>query len=500
MSNPSAIDLPSRAVTLLPKNMLLEHQVRTESRPVSRFRGRKVHFIGIGGCGMAGLARMLLDDGALVSGTDPKPSDTTHYLEDLGATISSAQDGSLLFSDVELVVRTAAIPDSNPEFQCASRLGLKTIKYAQLLGQVMAERFGIAISGTHGKTTTTSMTAFALARCGKDPSFVIGGTVPQLGGSSHSGAGQAFVVEACEFDRSFHNLSPRVAVITNIEADHLDCYTHGLEEIIESFRTFALKVPPTGRIIANAQDVNVKRALDRIVAPIETFAVLDPDRQDLFSPAPDWICVPAGLRNGCWSASIIYRGQLVAQLNMSVPGRHNLYNATASIAACATLGVLPADAAEAISRFTGADRRMSLVGEYAGATVVDDYGHHPTEIRTTLRALREKYAPKRLICVFQPHQHSRTRHLIDDFASAFVDADLTILPDIYSARDSEADKASVSTPDLVQRIRANGQLAEHLPKLSDILEYLKASTHPGDLIVTMGAGNICNVGHDLIGA
>jgi UDP-N-acetylmuramate--alanine ligase len=498
MLNTIQIDSPPFAVTMPPKAMVVDHQVRMESRPVSRFRGRRVHFIGIGGCGMAGLARMLLDDGALVTGTDSKASQLTEYLADRGAKVAYQQDGSLLSPDVDLVIRTAAIPDSNPEFMYAHRLGLKHIKYAQLLGQVMAERFGIAISGTHGKTTTTSMAAFALKECGKDPSFVIGGTVPQLGGSSHSGSGEAFVVEACEFDRSFHNLSPRVAVITNIEADHLDCYTNGLEEIIESFRAFALRVPPTGRIIANAQDANVRKAVANLPTPVEYFAVLDIASAEIPTPTPDWICVPAGIRNGCWAGTVYYHGQAVAHMEMSVPGKHNLYNAVSAIAACATLGVHPADAARAIDRFGGADRRMTKLGTYNGATVVDDYGHHPTEIRTTLRALREKYTPERLICVFQPHQHSRTRHLLDDFATAFVDSSLTLLPDIYSARDSEEDKASVSTMDLVQRIRANGQNAQHLSKLSDIVAHLKENARPGDLIVTMGAGNICDVGHELV--
>src|SRR5205814_6091783 len=231
-------------------------EVRMESRPSillpkSRWAGRKIHFIGIGGCGMSGLARMLLDAGAIISGSDLKASPATRELSARGASISDQQSGKLLHADLDLVVRTAAVHENNPEYQAACALGLRQMKYAQLLGEVMAERLGVAVSGTHGKTTTTSMISFALLECGADPSFVIGGTVSQLAGSSRSGAGPAFVVEACEFDRSFHNLWPQVAVITNIEEDHLDCYPGGLAEIVESFRIFARRVPIDGRIIAN---------------------------------------------------------------------------------------------------------------------------------------------------------------------------------------------------------------------------------------------------------
>src|SRR5690348_15552238 len=214
----------------------------------SKFAGKRVHFIGIGGSGMSGLARMLLDSGAIVSGSEPRPNAQTMELAKRGVKVSRDQLGELLSRDVDLVVRTAAVRDNNPEFQAARAHGLKTVKYAELLGQVMQERLGVAIAGTHGKSTTTAMTAFALLKCGADPSFVVGGTVPQLGGGSHSGTGRAFVAEACEYDRSFHNLRPRVAIITNIEEDHLDCYKD-IEEIIESFRTFARLVPADGLII-----------------------------------------------------------------------------------------------------------------------------------------------------------------------------------------------------------------------------------------------------------
>jgi UDP-N-acetylmuramate--alanine ligase len=468
-----------------------ELYVRKDSRLPSRFTGKKVHFTGIGGCGMSGLARVLLDCGAVVSGSDSTPSEQTDDLARRGASISFEQIGELLSPDMDLVVRTAAIPDSNREFQAAKIIGLKQTKYAQLLGQVMQERLGVAISGTHGKTTTTSMASFALLECHADPSFVIGGTVPQLGGSSRSGLGNAFVVEACEFDRSFHNYHPTVAVVTNIEADHLDCYPGGLPEIIESFRVFAQRVPAGGKIIANGQDGNVRSAVAALPARVEWVGFDDTD-------ALTWAVRVIGVESGRYRGQVFLNGKSLTTLYLSVPGKHNLFNATAALAACYACGVDPQEAAEAIGRFTGADRRMSELGRYNGAIVADDYGHHPTEIRTTLRALREKYSPQRLVCVFQPHQHSRTRYLLEDFANSFADADVTIVPDIYAARDTDDDKRSVCTADLVTRIRSTGREAMHLAELNQIIAHLKHDARPGDLIVTMGAGNVCDVGRDLV--
>ena len=453
----------------------------------SRFTGRRVHFIGIGGCGMSGLARMLIDSGAIVSGSEPKPNAQTIELAKHGVKISRGQMGELLTRDVDLVVRSAAVKDSNPEFQAAGRFGIKAIKYAEMLGQVMQERLGVAISGTHGKSTTTGMTAYALLRCGADPSFVVGGTVPQLGGGSRSGQGRPFVAEACEFDRSFHNLRPKVAVVTNIEADHLDCYKD-IDEIVESFRKFAGLVPSDGLILANANDARVRKAIAGLITPVQTVSV---------GGNADWTAIVSGIEKGCYRAEIRFRGRPVGKLQLSVAGEHNLFDATMAVAACAACGVDPAKAAEALSDFRGVDRRMSEMGRYNDAIIVDDYGHHPTEIRTTLRALREKYSPKRLICVFQPHQHSRTRFLLDEFATSFADADQTVITDIYFVRDSEMERQKISAPDLVARVKRSGQRAIHFSGFEEILQYLKQDLRPGDVLVTMGAGNVWEIGRDL---
>ena len=463
---------------------------RMESRSTSRFGGRRVHFIGIGGCGMSGLARMLIDAGAIVTGSEPQPNPQTFELTARGAKISRDQLGEFLSSETDLVVRTAAIKDSNIEYKAALKYGVATIKYAELLGQVMAERFGIAVAGTHGKSTTTAMIAFALLECGADPSFVVGGTVPQLGGAgSRSGASDLFVAEACEYDRSFHALRPKVALITNIEEDHLDCY-RDIDEIVESFHHFARLVPNgSGRIIAHGHDANVARALAGIEAPIETVSL---------QPGTTWSTCPGPIENGCPTGVVCREGKPVATLRLSIPGEHNLMNATMALASCTACGIEPQQAADAIGRFSGVDRRMTVMGQCNGGMIIDDYGHHPTEIRATLSALRQRYDPRRLICVFQPHQHSRTRFLLEDFAASFAAADETIVPDIYFVRDSEADRQSVSSEDLVRRINKNGQAALHIAEFGGIVNHLRRSIRSGDLVVTMGAGNVWEIGRELL--
>lgn len=474
--------------------MRMESQPTTESasqsaRSASRFTGKRVHFIGIGGCGMNGLARMLLDSGAVISGSEPRPNATTFELSKRGVNIARDQVGSLLSPEVDLVVRTAAVKDDNIEFLAAKRMNIRTIKYAEMLGEVMAERYGVAVAGAHGKSTTTAMVAYALLKCGGDPSFVVGGIVNQLGGGSRSGASDFFVAEACEYDRSFHHLRPQVAIITNIDEEHLDCYKD-LDQIIQSFNQFAKLVPEDGLLIANGKDERVIKALGGLITPMEFCAL---------SPGFSWSTKIIGMDAGGYRGEVSYKGKAVAELKLAVAGEHNLLNATMAVAACHACGIDPGQAAKALGDFTGVDRRMTEVGKFHGATVVDDYGHHPTEIRATLKALREKYQPRRLLCVFQPHQHSRTRFLLEDFAASFSQADETIVPDIYFVRDSEVERHRVSSQDLVTRITAHGQRARHLPQFDAILEYLREEVGENDLVVTLGAGNVWEIGRDLVG-
>lgn len=465
----------------------------------SQFTGKRIHFIGIGGSGMSGLAKILLDAGALVSGTEPKPSHTTFQLMQHGAKIAHEQDGALLTPHTDLVVRTAAVKDDNAEYTRATELGLKTMKYAQLLGVVMGERRGVAIAGTHGKSTTTGMTALILTRLGLEPSWVVGGTVPQLGGSgSCSGAGSAFVAEACEYDRSFHNLRPTVAVITNVDADHLDVYGD-LEAIVESFRTFTALVPAHGRVITLAGDANVARALRHAEVPMDVVGLKSATGGlPLADNRRRWEIEELESGGSYPRAKVTVDGVGTFDLALSVPGRHNLLNATMAVAAAAAVGADIAKAFRAVGEFTGVDRRMQVLGSYAGATVIDDYGHHPTEIRATLEALRNRYQPKKLWCVFQPHQASRTRLLFAEFSAAFSDADVVLLPEIYYVRDSEEDRRAVSSEGLAAAIRRNGVTAQHIPTFDGCVEALRAGLGEGDLVVTMGAGPICDVAKALV--
>lgn len=454
----------------------------------SRFFGKRVHFIGIGGCGMSGLAKILADAGAIVTGSEPKPNRTTMALTRSGVKISRDQVGEMLTREMDLVVRTAAVKDDNAEYRYARTLQLPVVKYAQLLGDVMRERLGIAVAGTHGKSTTTAMMAYTMTMCQQDPSWVVGGTVPQLKGGSGSGSGKTFIVEACEYDRSFHNLFPSVALITNIDKDHLDCYIT-LDNIINAFRTFVSRAPDNGLVICNGADENVLKAVADAPCRVETVAV---------GKNATWSVMPMGIVNGCHTGQILHNGALVASLQLCIPGVHNLFNATMAVAACAACGLQPDMAAATLSTFEGVDRRMSFKGTYRGARIIDDYGHHPTEIRATLRALREQYQPRRLFCCFQPHQYSRTRSLFEEFAACFEDADDAILTDIYRCRDSEEDVKAVSTPMLVDRIRVNGQNAVHVPDFPGVVDYVKTRAGEGDLVLTIGAGNIWEIGQELV--
>ncbi len=447
---------------------------------------------------MSGLAHMLLNLGAAVSGTDKTPSAATRKLSEIGAAVSYAEGAEALPEGTQVVVYSAAIPATHPEMVAAKEMGCEIVKYAQMLGRVMALKNGVAIAGTHGKSTTTAMTAHILLSAGKDPSYVVGATSPQLGGSARSGNGELFVVEACEYDRSFHNLRPRIGVALNIEEDHLDYYKD-LGEIVESFGVFLRRVDPGGVVIVSAADANCAQAVKNVEAQVETYGI------DI---AADWQATGIRRYQGKAHFLVSYKGKKMGRLVLSLAGRHNVGNATVAAAIATHCGVAWEQIQTAIESFRGADRRSQLLGQFshpdcpddpAGmVTVLDDYGHHPTEIRATLLALREHYRPRRLVCVFQPHQHSRTRFLLDDFARSFSHADLTIVPDIYFVRDSDADRKAVSSGVLVQRLKEAGRDAMYMPTFKEIAEHLAEHMEPGDLIVSMGAGPVWEVTDELV--
>ncbi len=449
---------------------------------------RKVHLIGVGGSGMRALAQMLIDRGVAVSGSESAPSAAVDRLTQAGAVIALGQRAENIPDDCDVVVYSAAIHEQNPELQSARQRGVEVLKYSQMLGRLMAERVGVAVSGTHGKSTTTAMVAYVLTQAGLEPSFVVGATVEQLGGPSGVGAGRHFVAEACEFDRSFLNLCPTYAAILNVEEDHLDCY-RDLSDIVQAFRAFAARIPAEGLLVINGEDRNALQAADQASCEVESFGLTD---------ACTWQGRDLRMVGGRYVTDIYCRGALFTRLHVPLPGLHNVYN---SLAACALLhhaGVPAEQIATHLGSFAGTRRRMTLKGQAGGITVLDDYAHHPTEIQATLRAIRDFYQPRRLWCVFQPHQHSRTRFLLKDFARSFGQADEVLVPDIYFVRDSELEKDCVSSQDLVGQIRFNGGSALYLKTFGQIVEHLRANLAAGDLVVTMGAGTIWEVADDIV--
>lgn len=444
--------------------------------------------IGIGGAGMSGLAAMLMRHGARVSGSDTRMSITLARLASEGAKITTQQRAESLPVDVELVVATAAVSDAHPEVVEALQRGVPVLRYAEMLGRMMAHHEGIAISGTHGKSTTTAWTAFVLREAGLDPSFVVGAGVEQLGGGSGVGAGPHFVAEACEFAKSFFHLRPRMSAILNVEADHLDYY-RDLEEIRGAFREFAAMTPADGLLVINGDDAGCCGVADGAVSRVETFGL---------RAGCTWRAVDIRMEEGFPVYELEREGERVGRMALGVAGLHNIMNSLAVCALATESGVDVPTLRRVIGRFHGAKRRLELKGECSGVRVVDDYAHHPSEIRATLAAARERFTPRRLWCVFQPHQYSRTRQLLEEFAISFEAADEIIVPPIFAARDSEEDRRAVSAGLVAERIRAAGRSARHIEEFDDIIDYLAGELRSGDLVLTMGAGNIGKIADDLV--
>jgi UDP-N-acetylmuramate--alanine ligase len=359
-----------------------------------------------------------------------------------------------------------------------------------MLGNVFDQFSGIAVCGTHGKSTTSAWTAYVLEKAGLNPSFIIGADIPQLGGSCGVGSSNWFVAEACEYDRSFLNLHPQIAVMLNIEADHLDYYRDE-DEIVEAFADFARNIRPGGVLVANGRDKNVLRILRRpgLSAKVVTYGL------DL---SCQYTAVNPELMDGLYHFDVLFNGKLFGKTQISLPGLHNVENSLAVIAVLAEAGLPPARICELLPGFTGTDRRLMFKGKVREITVMDDYAHHPTEIRASLAGIRQRYQPKRLWCIFQPHQYSRTRFLLDDFAESFKLADITIVPEIYFVRDTAESKSQVNAQSLVGRIVQSGSQALFINDFDGILKHLKDYVQPGDLVVTMGAGTIWKVADEYL--
>jgi UDP-N-acetylmuramate--alanine ligase len=452
--------------------------------------GKRFHFIGVGGIGMSGLAQLLIKHCGVVTGSDQTASDVIEKLREAGADIKIGHMAENLNPETDAVVISAAIKEDNPELKLARQKGLKVYKYAQMLGEIENFYDGIAISGTHGKSTTSGWLVYLLRQAGAEPNFIIGAKISQLGSSSGVADGNWFVAEACEYDRSFLNLKPEIACILNIEADHLDYYKDEAE-IVEAFEEFAKGIKKDGVLIANGQDANVAKVIQQLPSDrrCETFG---PEKNCNFY-AKNLI-----LNNGLYTFDIYHNGKLLGTTKISVPGKHNVMNALA-VTAMAVNAKLPCEEIlRLLPGFTGVERRLMLKGQVGNITILDDYAHHPTEIRASLAAIRQRYQPGRIWCVFQPHQYSRTRFLLDDFAQSFKFADITIVPEIYFVRDSESAKKQINAQVLVDRIQANGAQAMFIDDFGRICDYLKSNVAAGELVVTMGAGDIWKVADEYI--
>ncbi|MCI0629745.1 MAG: UDP-N-acetylmuramate--L-alanine ligase [Phycisphaerales bacterium] len=471
------------------------------------FAGKSIYFVGIGGCGMSGLALMLRQLGARCSGSDAVSSELIDSLRCAGIVVGVEQTDINLPETCDWVIASAAIKQGHPEVVAALERGIPVWSYAQALGQVQAGKTGVSIAGTHGKSTTTAMLAHALIECGLDPSVIVGATCPQIGGGSRLGAERIpgagamagrpgiFLAEACEFNRSFHHHRPRIGLINNIEEDHLDIYG-SLEEIIAAFGGFAQLIPAAqegGRLLIAHEGAHRMVVASGLKCEVETFGFHpEADYQVVFEPATQRV-------------ELLQRGRRLAEWTIRMPGAHNALNSSAAAILASYLGAHWAPIARALGSFAGVDRRMQRLGtrrtELGGGgevVVYDDYGHHPTEIDSTLRALRDVERPKRLICVFQPHQHSRTRFLLEQFAQSFSSADVVIVPHIYFVRDSEIEKSRVSAADLVDRLRKRGVTAMHVYPFEAIVEQLETICRPGDLLVIMGAGPVWQVAREFL--
>lgn len=444
------------------------------------------HFIGIGGAGMSAIAKVLLEMGCQVSGSDLHASEATARLERLGAKVYIGHRAENLTGD-ETVIVSSAVPSGNVELLEAQRLGLAVLQRAEMLGRLMADRYSIAVAGTHGKTTTTSMIALILERAGLDPTVLIGGELNDIGGNAKLGRGPHLVAEADESDRSFLRLWPTLAVVTNIECDHLENYG-SLDRIYEAFRSFARKVPRDGAAVICVDDPTARRLTGELDRRVITYSVREPaDYQ-----ATDIVL------NGTGSAFAVRRaGEELGRMELAVPGVHNVSDALAALAAGTEVGLDFPEIAAALASFTGAQRRFQTLGTSGGIRVVTDYGHHPTEVRATLAAARQ-VAGGRVICLFQPHRYTRTKFLEHEFGTAFTAADDVAITEIYSA--GEQPIAGVSADLIVRSVeRQTGRRPAYVPDKEDLVAYALEVARPGDIVLAMGAGDINRIGEQIAG-
>lgn len=444
-----------------------------------------IHIIGIGGIGASGLAKILHYKGEKVQGSDMTKTELTEKLKNFGIEIFYEQNEDNITKDTGLVIYSQAITEENPEYKRAKEYGIPLISYPQALGQLTKEKRTIAVSGTHGKTTTSALIVNLLNSCGIETNFVIGGEIIGLGNSG-IGKSDFLVIEACEYKRSFLNYKPEIGVITAIEEDHLDYYKD-INDIVSAFKEFSKKIKKNGTLIANADDKNIQSVISEYKEKILCYGIKSGDVQ-----AKNIILSEKGNIFDC-----VYKDKKIGTFKTNLYGLHNVLNSLACISAGIILKIPLESIEKSLKNFPGVDRRFHEIKNIDGITIIDDYGHHPTEIEATLKGLNQKYPQKRLIVIFQPHQYSRTRFLLKDFASSFSLADEVIVPDIYFVRDSEMEKKFINSEILVNEISKNGTKAKYIPEFKGIVEYLIKETKKGDVVLTIGAGPINEVAYTL---
>jgi len=421
---------------------------------------KRAHFVGIGGIGVSAIARMMLAERKIVRGSDVLDSAIIDELRKLGAKIFIGHSADNVANDVDLLVYTPAVTADNPELKKAVELGVPTFSYPEMLGLISKNKYTIAVSGAHGKTTTTAMIAKIIIDAGLDPTVIVGSLLKDQGSNFVAGKSEYFVVEACEYKKSFLNLNPKIIVITNIDNDHLDYYGN-LENIKKAFGEFAVKLPEEGYLVCDPNDENLKEIIKEA-----KFKIIDYTKVN-------------------------------NNFNLKIPGWHNIKNAQAAVAVAKILGVDSKKAENSLESFEGTWRRFESKGETKnGILVYDDYGHHPTEIKATLKGAREFFGGKKIWCVFQPHLYSRTKLLLDDFSKSFGDADEIILTDIYAAR--EPNDESINSKMLAEEIIKNGGKARYMESFDKITRLLAENARKGDVIITMGAGDVFKIGENLL--
>ncbi|MFH1184639.1 MAG: UDP-N-acetylmuramate--L-alanine ligase [Chloroflexota bacterium] len=453
-----------------------------------------VHFIGIGGSGLSAIARMLKESGYIVTGSDMTLSSFAADLQAAGVLISIGHAAENI-RGADWVVRSSAIADDNPEVQAAMAAGIPVYRRADFLGKFMEDKDGIAVAGTHGKTTTTAMIAFALSELGMEPSFIVGGVLSNYGVNARAGRGQAFVVEADEYDRMFLGLKPRIEVITSLEHDHPDCYPT-FDDMLTAFESFVALLPHNGTLIGCLDDggaANLMMRARRLGRNVMAYSL----QQELTITAARWMqgrnVRPNRLGGFDFDAATNVGSTKLVSLGLRVPGEHNVSNALAALSVCAVLGLSLQAAAEALGRFTGTGRRFEIKGESRNVLVIDDYAHHPTEIRATLAAARARYPGRRIWAVWQPHTYSRTQTLFDQFVQAFGDADETIVTEIYRSREAAQD---YSAEEIVRAM--NTESAHFIATLQGATDYLLRNLQRDDVVLVMSAGDADRISADVL--